>query len=194
MSRSVKCRACSRSPWSPPPSSPRPEGEARPVPPIRKREFIMTLYFPENTYYELPFKEVVYYAFHGHSCVSRQPRSGRGGGGEEKKKEWEEVFSLLFSLSRIKIPVIHFLVFFSDQRLFFRLSFFSVDTVLEVLFVSICTMRRKQWLNYVCKWIKWNFNSYNFSSEIKQILVYQTLKNLIYSQCQQIEVKFIIIV
>lgn len=81
MSRSVKCRACSRSPWSPPPSSPRPEGEARPVPPIRKREFIMTLYFPENTYYELPFKEVVYYAFHGHSCVSRQPRSGRGGGG-----------------------------------------------------------------------------------------------------------------
>lgn len=81
MSRSVKCRACSRSPWSPPPFSPRPEGEARPVPPIRKREFIMTLYFPENTYYELPFKEVVYYAFHGHSCVSRQPRSGRGGGG-----------------------------------------------------------------------------------------------------------------
>lgn len=73
----------------------------------------MTLYFPENTYYELPFKEVVYYAFHGHSCVSRQPRSGRGGGGEEKKKEWEEVFSLLFSLSRIKIPVIRYISPFS---------------------------------------------------------------------------------
>lgn len=42
----------------------------------------MTLYFPENTYYELPFKEVVYYAFHGRSCVSRQPREGREEGEE----------------------------------------------------------------------------------------------------------------
>lgn len=100
MSRSVKCRACSRSPWSPPPSSPRPEGEARPVPPIRKREFIMTLYFPENTYYELPFKEVVYYAFHGHSCVSRQPRSGRGGGGGKRRRRSGRRCFLYFFLSR----------------------------------------------------------------------------------------------
>lgn len=56
----------------------------------------MTLYFPENTYYELPFKEVVYYAFHGRSCVSRQPREG--GGEEEEEEEWEEgVFLLFFS-------------------------------------------------------------------------------------------------
>lgn len=150
MSRSVKCRACSRSPWSPPPSSPRPEGEARPVPPIRKREFIMTLYFPENTYYELPFKEVVYYAFHGHSCVSRQPRSGRGGGGKRRRRRrsGRRCFLYFFLSRELKYRSSgifrHFLVFFSDQRLFFRLSFFSVDTVLEVLFVSICTMRRKQ--------------------------------------------------
>lgn len=60
----------------------------------------MTLYFPENTYYELPFKEVVYYAFHGHSCVSRQPRSGRGGGGgrEEGGGVGGGVFFTFFSL------------------------------------------------------------------------------------------------
>lgn len=56
----------------------------------------MTLYFPENTYYELPFKEVVYYAFHGRSCVSRQPREG--GGEEEEEEEWEEGVFLLFFL------------------------------------------------------------------------------------------------
>lgn len=122
----------------PPPLPPPPEGEARPVPPIRKREFIMTLYFPENTYYELPFKEVVYYAFHGRSCVSRQPREG--GGEEEEEEEWEEGVFLLFFFSRIKIPVIrHFAIFSCFSRILgskrvdrfwigsFRLSFSSVD-------------------------------------------------------------------